>query len=225
MTRWGMVRDLDKCTACQACTVACQVENNVPIVGPEQAKMGRTMHWNEMLVSVEGDFPNVHLHMVPRPCMHCDNPPCVKVCPVGATWKNDEGIVEISSDICIGCRYCVVACPYGARTFNWYAPAYEETHANYVNPDVPPRPRGVVEKCTYCAHRIRRAQAEGRPIGSDHPDGVVPACAQTCSGMAIYFGNLDDPNSTVSRLAHSHRAFKLLDELGTEPKTIYLQEG
>jgi molybdopterin-containing oxidoreductase family iron-sulfur binding subunit len=183
------------------------------------------MLWNEMLVSVEGDFPNVHLHMVPRPCLQCDNPPCVKVCPVGATWKNAEGIVEIDSDICIGCRYCMVACPYGARSFNWYAPAFEESHANYVNQDVPPRPHGVVEKCTFCAHRIRRAQAEGRPIGSDHADGVVPACAQSCPGMAIYFGDLDDPTSTVSRLAHTHRAFKLLDELGTEPKAIFLQEA
>jgi molybdopterin-containing oxidoreductase family iron-sulfur binding subunit len=219
-----MVRDLDKCTACQACVVACQVENSVSFAGPEQANMGRAMHWNEMLVHVEGDFPNVHLHMVPRPCMQCENPPCVTVCPVGATWKNEEGLVETNGDTCIGCRYCMVACPYGARSFNWQEPQFEEIQANYVNPDVPPRLRGVVEKCTYCSHRIRRAQAEGQPIGSDYEDGMVPACAQTCPASAIHFGDLDDPDSTVSRLAHSHRAFKLLDELGTEPKTIYLEE-
>ena len=225
MTRWGMVRDLDKCTACQACIVACKVENSVPIVEPEQANMGRTILWNEMLTHVEGEFPNVHLHMVPRPCMHCDNPPCVKVCPVGATWKNSEGIVEIDTDICIGCRYCMVACPYGARSFNWYAPEFVDTHAQYINPDVSPRPRGVVEKCTYCIHRIRKARAEGKLIGSDYKDGVVPACVQTCPASAIFFGDLDDSNSTVAIKAHSHRATQLLAELGTEPKTIYLQEA
>lgn len=237
MPRWGMVRDLDKCTACQGCIVACRVENSVPIAGPEQAAMGRAIFWNEMLQHVEGDYPNVHLHLMPRPCMHCDNPPCTKVCPVGATWKNaDDGLVEINQDICIGCRYCVVACPYGARSFNWYQPTVATSgdgntatgnyiNAGFVNPDVPVRPRGVVEKCTYCAHRIRQAQAEGKPIGSEHPDGVVPACAQTCPPGAILFGDLDDPNSAVSKLAHSHRAFQLLAELGTEPKTIFLQEA
>lgn len=225
MTRWAMVRDLDKCTACQACIVACRVENSVPFAGPEQTSMGRAIFWNEMLSHVEGDFPNVHLHMVPRPCMHCENAPCVKVCPVGATWRNSEGVIEINSDICIGCRYCIVACPYGARSFNWFEPEFIETHKNYLNPDVPVRPRGVVEKCTYCNHRIRAAQADGHPIGSDYLNGVVPACAQTCPASAIFFGDLDDPNNMVSRMASSHRAFKLLDELGTEPKTIYLREA
>ncbi len=225
MTRWGMVRDLDKCTACQACIVACRVENSVPFAGPEQAAMGRPIFWNEMLSHVEGEFPNVHLHMVPRPCMQCENPPCVKVCPVGATWKNEEGLVEINQDICIGCRYCMVACPYGARSFNWYEPEFLEMHESYLNLDVPVRPRGVVEKCTYCAHRIRQARAKGQPIGSDYDDGMVPACAQTCPASAIFFGDLDDPQSTVSRMKGSHRAFQLLAELGTEPKTIYLQEG
>ncbi|MFQ5611198.1 MAG: 4Fe-4S dicluster domain-containing protein [Anaerolineae bacterium] len=225
MTRWAMIRDLDKCVACQACIVACRVENSVPIAGPVEAERGRAMFWNEMLAHVEGEFPNVHLHLVPRNCMQCENPPCVKVCPVGATWKNAEGVVEIDQDICIGCRYCVVACPYGARSFNWYTPEFVETHANYVNPDAPPRPRGTVEKCTYCSHRIQQARAEGKPIGSDYENGVVPACAQTCPGSAILFGDLDDPNSIVARLAHSHRATRLLEELGTEPKTIYLQEA
>lgn len=225
MAKFSMVRDLDKCTACQACIVACRVENSVPVAGPEQAGMGRAIFWNRMLSHIEGDFPNVRLQLIPRPCMHCENPPCVTVCPVGATWKNEEGLVEINTDICIGCRYCVVACPYGARSFNWYEPAFEEIHTNYINPDVPPRPRGVVEKCTYCTHRIRQAQAEGRPIGSDYDNGMVPACAQTCPASAIYFGDLDDPNSMVSKLAHSHRAFRLLEDLGTEPKTVYLQEA
>jgi molybdopterin-containing oxidoreductase family iron-sulfur binding subunit len=220
-----MVRDLDKCTACQACVVACRVENSVPFAGPEQAAMGRPIFWNEMLSHVEGEFPNVHLHMVPRPCMQCENPPCVKVCPVGATWKNEEGLIEINQDICIGCRYCMVACPYGARSFNWYEPEFLEMHESYINLDVPVRPRGVVEKCTYCAHRIRQARAKGQPIGSDYDDGMVPACAQTCPASAIFFGDLDDPKSTVSRMGRSHRAFQLLAELGTEPKTIYLQEG
>jgi molybdopterin-containing oxidoreductase family iron-sulfur binding subunit len=186
--------------------------------------MGRAIFWNQMLSNVEGEFPNVHLHMVPRPCMQCENPPCVKVCPVGATWKNEEGLVEIDSDICIGCRYCQVACPYGARSFNWYEPEFTDVHAKYINADVAPRPRGVVEKCTYCTHRIQQGKSEGKPIGSEHPDGVVPACEQTCPASAIFFGDLDDPNSTVSQLVDDHRAFRLLADLGTEPKTIYLLE-
>jgi len=187
MTRWGMVIDLDKCVACQACTAACRVENNVPFAGPEQDAMGRSIWWNEVFRYIEGEYPNVTLRFIPRPCMHCDDPPCVKVCPVDATYKDEEGIVVQRYERCIGCRFCTVACPYGARYFNWFAPRWPEPLDQALNPDpeVVPRPTGVVEKCTFCIQRIRKAkekaEAEGRPLR----DGdVVPACVQTCPGRA-----------------------------------------
>lgn len=226
MTRWGMVIDLDKCTACQSCTVACMAENNTPFVGQDEAEKYRLMQWRPVLADVEGEYPKVKATFLPRPCMHCENPPCVQVCPVGATYKTKEGIVAQDYNKCIGCRYCMVACPYGVRVFNWFKPEYPETLKNYLNPDVPVRPRGVVEKCTFCIQRIQRAQAEGKKIGSEHmPDGVVPACAQTCPPGATYFGDLEDENSLVSQLSRSPRAFRLLEELGTKPQVYYLKEG
>ncbi|MFQ6000130.1 MAG: 4Fe-4S dicluster domain-containing protein [Anaerolineae bacterium] len=223
-----MVIDLDKCVACQACTAACRVENNVPFAGPEQDAMGRSIFWNEVFRYIEGEYPNVTVRFIPRPCMHCDEAPCVKVCPVGATYKNEEGLIIQNYKRCIGCRFCTVACPYGARYFNWFAPQWPEPLDQALNPDpeVAPRPKGVVEKCTFCIQRIRKAkekaEAEGRPLR----DGdVVPACVQTCTGRARFFGDLDDPLSQVSQLAKSSRAFRLLEEMGTQPKVIYLREG
>ncbi len=228
MPRWGMVIDLDKCTACQACTVACRVENNVPVAGPRDSLAGRAIFWNEVIPVIEGETPHLKARFIPRPCMHCENPPCVQVCPVGATFKDAEGIVRQDYDRCIGCRYCTVACPYGARYFNWRGPEFPETHAAYRNPDPPARvrPVGVVEKCTFCVQRVerarRRAAAEGRPLR----DGdVIPACVQTCPARARVFGDLDDPDSRVARLARSPRAFRFLEDLGTRPQVIYLMEG
>jgi molybdopterin-containing oxidoreductase family iron-sulfur binding subunit len=223
MTRWGMVIDLDRCTACQACTVACMVENNVPFVGPDEAGKGRLMQWQRVLSATEGQYPRPRARFLPRPCMHCEDPPCVQVCPVGATYKRDDGIVLVNYDRCIGCRYCMVACPYGVRTFNWFAPRFEESHRAYLNPSVRVRPRGVVEKCTFCVQRIDRALAEGLPVGT--PGGVVTACAQTCPAGAIHFGDLEDPDSEVSRLVRDRRAFRLLEEVGTHPQVYYLAEG
>ncbi|MFQ6016212.1 MAG: 4Fe-4S dicluster domain-containing protein [Anaerolineae bacterium] len=218
MTRWAMVIDLDRCVACQACSAACRAENNVSFVGPEQAEMGRAIFWNEVIPQVEGEYPHVKARFVPRPCFHCDNPPCVKVCPVGATYKDEEGIVRQNYARCIGCRYCMVACPYGARYFNWYAPQWPDGLDRCINPDrvegkgsvegPSPRPKGIVEKCTFCLHRL-----------------PVPACNQACPANARYFGDLDDPDSVVSQLARSPRAFRFLEELGTEPKVYYLKEG
>lgn len=213
MPRWAMVIDLDKCIGCQACSVACRMENNVPFAGEEQANLGRAIFWNEVFSHVEGEYPNVKLAIIPRPCFHCENPPCVKVCPVGATYVDEEtGLVLQDYNRCIGCRYCTVACPYGARYFDWYAPRWPEGMDRYQNPDVPLRPKGIVEKCLFCVHRLEK----GLPI---------PACNQACSTGARYFGDLDDPDSEVARLAHSPRAFRLLEDLGTEPKCIYLKEG
>lgn len=228
MPRWGMVIDLDKCIGCQACTIACRMENNTPIAGPEDAVNDRAILWNEVIPYVSGEYPNVKLNYLPRPCMHCDDPPCTYVCPVGATYKDEEGLVRQDYNRCIGCRFCTVACPYTVRYFNWGVPHWPEGMEAHLNPDpeVAPRPKGVVEKCTFCIQRRRKAEelaeAEERPFrASDY----VPACVETCTGRARYFGDLDDPDSLVSQLADSPRAFRLLEELGTHPKVIYLREG
>lgn len=242
MAKWSMVIDLDKCIACQACSIACRMENNTPVVSPEEAKNGRAIRWNDVFplpvnpTEETGEYPNVKVRYATRPCMQCENPPCVKVCPVQATFIDENGIVRQNYNRCIGCRFCTVACPYGVRYFNWEAPAWEGTLKEHLNPDQlrvkgslegpAPRPLGVVEKCTYCVHRLEkakvRAQAEGREFRAEE---YVPACVQTCTGKARYFGDLDDPNSAVSQLAKSPRAFRLLEDSGTHPKTIYLQEG
>jgi menaquinone reductase, iron-sulfur cluster-binding subunit len=228
MSRWGMVIDLDKCFACQSCTVACRMENNTPVAGPDQSARGRSILWNEVLPFVEGEYPKVTVAMLPRPCQMCDEPACIRVCPVKATYKNEEGLVLVDYDRCIGCRFCAVACPYQVRYFNWYAPEWPEALRAHLNPDpeVAPRPKGVVEKCTFCVQRLRKAhqkaEGEGRPfVATDY----VPACVQTCTGRARYFGDLDDPDSLVSQLAASPRAFRLLEEMGTRPKVYYLKQG
>ena len=228
MTRWGMVIDLDKCFACQSCTAACRMENNTPVAGPDQSSRDRVILWNEVLNFTEGEYPDVTMTFIPRPCQHCDDPPCIKVCPVKATYKNEEGIVVVDYERCIGCRFCTVACPYQVRYFNWYEPEWPEALKEHLNPDpeVAPRPKGVVEKCTFCIQRLRKAreqaEAEGRPF--DATD-FVPACVQTCTGRARYFGDLNDPDSLVSQLAASPRAFRLLEEMGTQPKVYYLKQG
>ena len=226
MARWGMVIDLDKCTACQACVVACQTENNVPSMGPEESEMGRSIYWMKVAAFPEGEFPRGKVRFLPLPCLHCDNPPCVTVCPVDATNITPDGIVRQIFSRCIGCRYCTTACPYTRRYFNWYAPEWPEPMSEAQNPDVSVRPKGVVEKCTFCHHRLQKARAkamaEQRPLA---PGEYVPACVESCPARAMVFGDLDDPNSAVAQLARSARAFRLLEELGTQPKVIYLAEG
>jgi molybdopterin-containing oxidoreductase family iron-sulfur binding subunit len=226
MHRWGMVIDLAKCTGCQACVVACQAENNVPPSNPEQAELGRSIHWMEILTFTEHEYPNVKVRFMPRPCMHCDNPPCTKVCPVKATYySKEEGIVGQTDLRCIGCRYCTTACPYTLKSFNWYKPHWPAEMKNYLNPEVDVRPRGVVEKCTFCGHRLvkvrEKAKLEGREF---NPDEYIPACVQACPSGVLYFGDLADPKSKVSELSKSIRAFRLMEELGTKPKVIYLSE-
>jgi molybdopterin-containing oxidoreductase family iron-sulfur binding subunit len=223
-----MVIDLDKCSACQSCTAACRMENNTPVAGNAQAQLGRAILWNEVLPFAEGEYPNVTETMIPRPCMHCDDPACIKVCPVQATYKTEDGVVLVDYTRCIGCRFCTVACPYQVRYFNWFAPEWPEALKAHLNPDpeVTPRPKGVVEKCTFCVQRLRKARetaaAEGRTFNATD---YIPACVETCTGHARYFGDLDDPNSLVSQLAASPRAFRLQEEMGTRPKVYYLKEG
>jgi molybdopterin-containing oxidoreductase family iron-sulfur binding subunit len=221
-----MVIDLDRCTACQACCTACQVENNVPPPTAEAAAQGRSIRWMDLLPYVEGEYPRVKMRLLPRPCMHCDHPPCVKVCPVGATTLGEDGIVAQIYARCIGCRYCTTACPYTLRYFNWDPPSWPEDLAQALNPDVSLRPKGVVEKCTFCHHRLQKARDRARAERRDlAPGEYVPACAEACPTQAIVFGDLNDPHGEVARLARSPRAFRLLEDLGTEPKVHYLREG
>jgi menaquinone reductase, iron-sulfur cluster-binding subunit len=229
MARWGMIIDLDRCSGCQACTVACKAENNIPSVGPDEAARGRVISWMQLLPLPEegghghGGGEGGLGQLAPRLCMHCDDPPCTKVCPVYATYKNPEGIVGQIYPRCIGCRFCMAACPYTAKSFNWRD--YSGNALNR-NPDVSVRPKGVVEKCTFCHHRRQKARdaaaAEGRTMQSEE---YQTACAEVCPAKAITFGDLDDHQSEASRLAKSPRAFRLLEELGTKPKVIYLKEG
>ncbi len=226
MARWGMVIDLAKCTACQACTVACQTENNVACVPPEEAARGRILSWISVLPEPEGEYARMSMRLMPVPCVHCGNPPCIRVCPVKATAINPEGIVRQIFPRCIGCRYCTNACPYTRRMFNWYKPEFPGELAQALNPDVSVRPKGVVEKCTLCHHRLQKAKDEARAANRPLAEGdYVPACVEVCPAGAMYFGDLDDPESTVSTLARTNRAFRLLEELGTRPKVVYLAEG
>ncbi|MHC4914970.1 MAG: 4Fe-4S dicluster domain-containing protein [Planctomycetota bacterium] len=188
--------------------MACSIENGV--LTPES--------WHVVLDLAEGRFPAIHRTFFSRPCQHCRNAPCVEVCPTGASRKEEDGRELVRYDDCIGCRYCIVACPYEARVFNWRRPRKPPVeHAA-----VPARSRGVTEKCTFCSHRIEAARKEGRPVGSDAPDGVVPACVENCVGGALYFGDLDDPGSLVSRLVATRGHRRLLVEKGTDPSVIYL---
>jgi Fe-S-cluster-containing dehydrogenase component len=218
MALWGMVIDLDRCTGCQACVMACKAENNVPAVGAKEAARGRTISWMQVLTEESEE----RTRFLPRPCLQCDDPPCIKVCPVYATYRNPEGIVAQIYARCIGCRFCMAACPYNAKYFNWLN---YQREAPGQNPDVSLRPRGVVEKCTFCHHRLQKAReralAERRDLA---PGEYVPACAETCPSRAIVFGDLSDPGSEVARLARSPRAFRLGEELGTKPKVMYLSE-
>ena len=218
MALWGMVIDLDRCTGCQACVMACKAENNVPAVGAKEAGLGRTISWMQVLVEESEE----RTRFLPRPCFQCDDPPCTKVCPVYATYRNPEGIVAQIYARCIGCRFCMAGCPYNAKYFNWRR--YQQ-EAPGQNPDVSVRPKGVVEKCTFCHHRLQKARdrvrAERRELA---PGDYVTACAEACPTRAITFGDLSDAGSDVAKLAKSPRAFRVGEELGTKPKVIYLSE-
>ena len=226
--RYGMVIDVDKCTGCMACSVACQQENNVPFREDETNKV-RSITWLEIFHLDNGkSYPEHRKVYLPRPCLHCDSPhhpPCTFVCPVSATHRDEEtGLVNHIPVRCIGCRYCISACSYHARYFNWWDPKWPAPMEEMLTPDVSTRMRGVVEKCTFCVHRLQlakeRALMEGRR--ELHEGEYVPACVEACPAEAMTFGNLADSHSEVAKLAKSRRAFRLLERLKTEPKVYYL---
>ncbi len=223
MPKWAMVIDLDKCTGCGDCIAACKLENNIAIVSPEEADDGRVMFWMDMITIHEGEYPNIKVKRFPKPCFHCDNPPCTKVCPVNATYKNEEGLIAQIYHRCIGCRYCMVACPYTAKVFNWLEPEWTDEFKSCFNPDVSPRMKGVVEKCSFCAHRLLKvkeaADSEDREIMDNE---YLPACSESCPANAIDFGDLENKESRVYNLSRSSRALREMENLGTEPKVIYL---
>jgi molybdopterin-containing oxidoreductase family iron-sulfur binding subunit len=202
--RYAMVIDLARCVGCQTCAIQCKLENNVPL----------GLAWNRVLTmggqqidTPKGTFPNLEMYHVPLACQHCEDPPCVKVCPVGCCYQRPDGIVLIKYEQCIGCRYCIAACPYGVRVFNWGDPQHVPDFP-IGNAEVPVRPRGVVEKCTFCVHRVDK--------------GLDPACVASCPARARFFGDVNDPESEVSKLIRERSGYQLLPEIGTDPHVYFL---
>ena len=205
---WGMLINLDTCIGCEYCQRACSATNDVAV----------DMPWNTVVPSVSSTGRRFY---TTRPCLHCQEAPCVEVCPVHATYVRPDGIVIMDYDRCIGCRYCQVACPYGARMFNWEARQDENAYVpTWGIPEIERRPRGVVEKCTFCVHRIDSALANGLTPGV-HPE-ATPACVNVCPVGARVFGDLEDPQSPVSRAIAANPTFRLRDELGTHASVYYV---
>ena len=211
MAKLSIVIDLDLCIGCNACTVACKAEHGTQ----------RGVFWGKVLEHEVGRTPAVRRLFLPVLCNHCESPPCREVCPTRATYVDKDGVVLIDYDKCIGCRYCEVACPYNARAFNW--DAFNEDNPavpQWGQPEVDRRPRGVVEKCSFCYQRIDRGLMYGLTPGVD--EEATPACAVACPVGARHFGDLNDPESNVSRLLRAVPSFRLREDLGTAPHVYYL---
>jgi molybdopterin-containing oxidoreductase family iron-sulfur binding subunit len=224
--RWGMVVDLDRCTGCGACVVACYAENNIPVVGRDQVLKGRELSWLRIEKHVFGVGRDRQVRFLPVMCQHCAQAPCETVCPVFAAYHTPDGLNAQIYNRCIGTRYCANNCPYKVRRFNYFDWPRDQAATQQLNPDVTVRSRGVMEKCTFCIQRIREATNRAKADGRSVADGEIqPACVQTCPTGALRFGDFKQPAWAMSRLARDPRAYRLLDYMvNTRPSVVYLRK-